>query len=115
MVRSYSTVVKADTSSLIGAAVLYWLSVGPVRGFAFYLGTATLFDLFSAYFVLRPGVLVLTRSRFGTSPKSLGIPIDDLEPQVQAKLTMATAAGSASPETSSAGSVSAGSTMTKDA
>ncbi len=63
MTHSYSTIVKADTSSLIGAAVLYWLSVGPVRGFAFYLGAATLLDLISAYFVLRPGVMALSRSR----------------------------------------------------
>ena len=35
---AYSTIVKADISSLIGAVVLYWLSIGPVRGFALYLG-----------------------------------------------------------------------------
>jgi preprotein translocase subunit SecD len=93
LTRSYSTVVKADTSSLIGAAVLYWLSVGPVRGFAFYLGTATLLDLFSHYFVLKPGVMALARSRFASTPKLLGIPIDDLEPEQQAKLTMATSSG----------------------
>ena len=89
LTRSYSTVVKADTSSLIGAAVLYWLSVGPVRGFAFYLGTATLLDLFSHYFVLKPGVMALARPA-SRSPKLLGIAIDDLEPELQAKLTMAT-------------------------
>ena len=89
MTRSYSTIVKADTSSLIGAAVLYWLSVGPVRGFAFYLGAATLLDLFSAYFVLRPGVMALSRSGRGSSPKSLGIPIDDLADPVREKLTAA--------------------------
>ncbi len=100
LTRSYSTVVKADTSSLIGAAVLYWLSVGPVRGFAFYLGTATLLDLFSHYFVLKPGVIALSRTHFASSPKSLGIPIDDLEPELQAKLTMASSpAVAATPST----------------
>jgi len=94
LTRSYSTVVKADTSSLIGAAVLYWLSVGPVRGFAFYLGTATLLDLFSHYFVLKPGVMSLARSRFASNPKLLGIAIDDLEPEMQAKLTLAPSPGS---------------------
>lgn len=95
LTRSYSTVVKADTSSLIGAAVLYWLSIGPVRGFAFYLGAATLLDLFSHYFVLKPGVMALARSRFASEPKLLGIAIDDLEPELQAKLTMATSSGTA--------------------
>ena len=54
---AYSTIVKADISSLIGALVLYWLSVGPVRGFALYLGIATVLDLVSAYFFLRPATV----------------------------------------------------------
>jgi preprotein translocase subunit SecD len=87
MTRSYSTIVKADTSSLIGAAVLYWLSVGPVRGFAFYLGAATLLDLFSAFFVLRPGVMALSRSGSGRAPARIGIPVDDLPEATQEKIT----------------------------
>jgi len=75
---AYATIVKADMSSLIGAGVLYWLSVGPVRGFAFYLGVATLLDLFSAYFFLRPGTVVLSRSSQGEHPNRFGIPVDDL-------------------------------------
>jgi len=86
MTRSYATIIKADTSSLIGAAVLYWLSVGPVRGFAFYLGAATLLDLLSTYFVLRPGVVSLARSGSGRHPKRLGIPIDDLADATQQKI-----------------------------
>lgn len=93
MTRSYSTVVKADTSSLIGAAVLYWLSIGPVRGFAFYLGAATLLDLFSAYFVLRPGVLSLANSPNGGHPRRLGIPIDDLPESTQEKVAVLQKAG----------------------
>ncbi len=77
---AYATIVKADMSSLIGAAVLYWLSIGPVRGFAFYLGVATILDLVSAYFFLRPGVAVLTRSSQGEHPTRFGIPMDDLQP-----------------------------------
>jgi len=75
---AYSTVVKADMSSLIGAVVLYWLSIGPVRGFAFYLGVATLLDLIAAYFYLRPAVLLMARSKQGSHPEKFGIPTDDL-------------------------------------
>jgi preprotein translocase subunit SecD len=75
---AYSTIVKADMSSLIGALVLYWLSVGPVRGFALYLGIATILDLVSAYFYLRPAVVLMARSKQGEHPKRLGIPVDDL-------------------------------------
>lgn len=73
---AYATIVKADVSSLIGAGVLYWLSVGPVRGFAFYLGVMTIFDLISAYVFLRPTSIVLARSKLADHPRWLGIPVD---------------------------------------
>lgn len=60
---AFSTIVKADLASLIGAAILYWLTVGPVRGFAFFLGLSTLLDLVAAYFFMRPVTLMLVKSR----------------------------------------------------
>lgn len=60
---AFSTIVKADLASLIGAAVLYWLTVGPVRGFALFLGISTLLDLVAAYFFMRPITLMLVKSR----------------------------------------------------
>ena len=75
---AYSTIVKADISSLIGALVLYWLSVGPVRGFALYLGIATMLDLVSAYFFLRPRRRAAGPVPQGEHPARLGIPVDDL-------------------------------------
>ena len=88
---AYSTILKADMSSLIGAGVLYWLSVGPVRGFAFYLGVATILDLVSAYFFLRPAALVLARSGQGEHPRRFGIPIDDLSASARRATTGDTA------------------------
>ena len=97
---AYATIVKADMSSLIGAGVLYWLSVGPVRGFAFYLGVATLLDLVSAFFFLRPGVVVLCRSSQGEHPKRFGIPMDDLpEPGGRTPASAPAPAGSSSAAT----------------
>ncbi|MEX0767290.1 MAG: MMPL family transporter, partial [Microthrixaceae bacterium] len=84
---AYSTIIKADVASLIGAGVLYWLSIGPVRGFAFYLGVATMLDLLVAYFFLRPAVAVLARSKFGEYPKRFGIPVDDLEGYTDGRIT----------------------------
>ena len=60
---AFSTIVKADLASLIGAAILYWLTVGPVRGFAFFLGLSTLLDLVAAYFFMRPVTLMLVKSK----------------------------------------------------
>ncbi len=73
---AYGTIVKADVSSLIGAVILYFLSVGPVRGFAFYLGLSTLLDLIFAYFFVRPGVAALGQSRLVNRPWLFGIPTD---------------------------------------
>ncbi|MFN0092156.1 MAG: protein translocase subunit SecD [Acidimicrobiales bacterium] len=58
---AYRTIVKADVASLIGAFLLYVLTVGPVRGFAFYLGLATALDLVASWFFLRPMVAYLGR------------------------------------------------------
>ena len=55
-VTAFSTIVKADVASLIAAGLLWWLTVGPVRGFAFYLGLSTLLDLSTSWSYMRPVV-----------------------------------------------------------
>jgi preprotein translocase subunit SecD len=59
--KSFRTILAADLVSLIGAAVLYALAVGSVRGFAFFLGLATLLDLGVSYFFMHPLVVLLAR------------------------------------------------------
>jgi preprotein translocase subunit SecD len=72
---AFSTIVKADVASLIGAGILYWLTVGPVRGFALFLGLATLLDLVSSYFFMRPLALILVKSkRLQDRPRLFGMP-----------------------------------------
>ncbi|HZN12978.1 MAG TPA: protein translocase subunit SecD [Acidimicrobiales bacterium] len=71
--RAWRTILAADISSLIGAALLYWLTVGPVRGFAFFLGLSTVIDLVTAYFFKRPVVAFLGRSRFFTEARWFGV------------------------------------------
>ncbi|MFN8037883.1 MAG: protein translocase subunit SecD [Acidimicrobiales bacterium] len=72
---AFSTIIKADGTSAIGAFLLYWLSVGPVRGFAFYLGISTILDLFASYFYMRPVVSLVGRSKSCEEhPKRYGLP-----------------------------------------
>lgn len=80
---AYSTILKADASSLIGATILYLLSVGPVRGFALYLGLSTLIDLVMSYFFVRPATSVIAKSKLGDHPRLFGLPAagTDVEPQ----------------------------------
>lgn len=68
-----STIVKANVASIIGAAILYWLAIGPVRGFAFYLGAMSVLDLIMLYLFVYPATAVLARSRQGQHLARLGL------------------------------------------
>ena len=58
---TWRTVVAADTVSFLCAAVLWFLTVGSVRGFAFFLGISALTDLFITFFFTRSAVLLFAR------------------------------------------------------
>lgn len=78
---AYSTIVKADVASLIAAVVLYFLTVGQVKGFALFLGLATVLDLVATYFFMGPAIRVLARrSGLYTKPSRFGIPVPEGAP-----------------------------------
>jgi len=90
--EAFSTIVKADVSTLIGAALIYWISIGAVRGFALFLGLATVLDLFVAYFFMRPVCLAASRREWLTTrPRLLGIPLDLVHPEPASAREQATA------------------------
>ncbi len=69
-----STIIKADTVSLIGAGLLYFLTVGAVKGFAFYLGLATLLDLAASVWFMRPALAWLARlPAVQANPRLIGL------------------------------------------
>jgi preprotein translocase subunit SecD len=70
---SWRTILNGNLASLIGALVLFWLSVGSVRGFAFFLALSTIIDLIVAYFFTRPVMLLLARSGKVGTRKVFGI------------------------------------------
>ena len=70
---AWRTIIAADTVSLLGALILWWLTVGSVRGFAFFLGLSTLSDMVVSYFFTRPAVLLLARTRFMNKGRVLGV------------------------------------------
>ena len=81
-IRARRTLLAADFVSLLGAVVLYVLSIGSVRGFAFALGLTTVIDVIVAFTFTRPIVAILATTRFfqsghplsGVDPRRLGIP-----------------------------------------
>ena len=72
---AWHTIVVADLVSLLGALVLWYLSVGSVRNFAFFLGLSTLCDLVVSYFFTRPAVLLLARTSWMAKRKVMGIEV----------------------------------------
>jgi preprotein translocase subunit SecD len=80
-VRARRTILAADFVTGLSAVVLYFLSIGSVRGFAFTLGLTTLIDVGVAFMFTRPIVGLLAKKPFfsggaklsGVNARSLGI------------------------------------------
>ncbi|MDA8367408.1 MAG: protein translocase subunit SecD [Actinomycetota bacterium] len=70
---AFRTVLAADAVSFLGAAILYFISIGPVRGFALFLGISTLLDVIVTYFFTRPFVVLLGRHGGATEARRLGV------------------------------------------
>ena len=62
--RAFQTILTADFVSFTGAILLWFLAIGPVKGFALAVGLATVVDVVVAYFFTRPAVAMLSESRF---------------------------------------------------
>jgi preprotein translocase subunit SecD len=59
--KARRTIISADSVSLLAAVILYVVSIGDVRGFAFTLGLSTVSDLFIVFFFTKPLLTVLAR------------------------------------------------------
>jgi len=70
---AFRTIIAADTVSFAAAAILYILAIGSVKGFAFTLGMATIFDVFISYFFTRPMTALLSQWRVFGSPAAIGV------------------------------------------
>ena len=62
--RARRTILAADFVSFLAAVVLYVLSVGSVRGFAFTLGLTTLVDIVVVFMFTKPMLTILARTKF---------------------------------------------------
>jgi protein-export membrane protein SecD len=71
--RAWRTIVAADIVTITAAAVLYFLAIGSVRGFALTLGLSTFLDMFVVYFFKRPTVFLIARSRWLSELRGMGL------------------------------------------
>ncbi|GAB2550432.1 protein translocase subunit SecD [Brachybacterium huguangmaarense] len=74
--RARRTIVASDAVNVIAATVLYLLSTGSVRGFAFTLGLTTILDLVIVFLFTHPMLQALARTRFFGK----GHPLSGLDP-----------------------------------
>lgn len=72
--RAKRTILVADGVSLLAAVVLYLLSIGSVRGFAFTLGLSTILDVLLVFTFTYPVVTLLVRTKlFGSGKPWTGL------------------------------------------
>jgi preprotein translocase subunit SecD len=74
--RARRTILVSDTVSFIAAVLLYYFSIGEVKGFAFTLGLTTMIDIAVVFGFTKPMVTLLARTRFYGS----GRPLSGLDP-----------------------------------
>ncbi|WP_206025265.1 protein translocase subunit SecD [Micromonospora zingiberis] len=72
-VRARRTIISANAITILSAVVLYVVSVGTVKGFAFALGLATVLDLVVVFLFRHPMMTMLARSRAFLSPRVSGL------------------------------------------
>jgi preprotein translocase subunit SecD len=71
-VRARRTIINADAVSMLAAVVLYVVSIGDVRGFAFTLGLSTMLDLVVVFFFTRPIISLLSRTQWFSRSRLTG-------------------------------------------
>lgn len=69
---AFRTIIAADFTSLIGAGVLYFLTIGSVRGFALFLLISTSLDLLVAWAFTRPIVTLIAERQMKRQGLSSG-------------------------------------------
>jgi preprotein translocase subunit SecD len=73
MAHAFKTILVADFVTGAAAVILFFLAVGPVKGFALTLGLATIIDVLVAFFFTRSAVNLLGRSRTFTEGRFIGM------------------------------------------
>ncbi|SCF05840.1 preprotein translocase subunit SecD [Micromonospora chaiyaphumensis] len=72
-IRARRTIISANAITLMSAVVLYIVSVGTVKGFAFALGLATVLDLVVVFLFRHPIMTMFARTRAFLSPRVSGL------------------------------------------
>jgi preprotein translocase subunit SecD len=74
--RARRTILVSDTVSFLASALLWFFSIGDVKGFAFTLGLTTVIDVVVVFLFTKPTVTLLARTSFF----GRGHPLSGLDP-----------------------------------
>jgi preprotein translocase subunit SecD len=74
--RARRTILVSDTVSFLAAVLLYYFSIGEVKGFAYTLGLTTIIDVVVVFLFTKPMVTLLAGTRFFGN----GHPLSGLDP-----------------------------------
>ena len=74
--RARRTILVSDTVSFIAAVLLYYFSIGEVKGFAYTLGLTTIIDVIVVFLFTKPMVTLLAQTKFYGN----GHPLSGLDP-----------------------------------
>jgi len=70
--RAFTTIFDSNITTIIAAAVLFFLGTGTIRGFAITLGLGTLLSMFTAITLTRFMLKLMIESKIFTSPGAYG-------------------------------------------
>jgi preprotein translocase subunit SecD len=71
--RARRTIISANTITIMAAVVLYIVSIGAVKGFAFALGLATILDLLVVFLFRHPIMTMFANTKAFMSPRVSGL------------------------------------------
>jgi preprotein translocase subunit SecD len=71
--NAFRAILDSNVTTLIAAAVLYFLGTGPIRGFAVTLSIGILVSMFTAIFFTRFVLHLVAKSRLVINPKAYGV------------------------------------------
>lgn len=71
--NAFRAILDSNVTTLIAAAVLYFLGTGPIRGFAVTLSIGILVSMFTAITFTRFVLHLVARSRLVVNPKAYGV------------------------------------------
>ncbi len=72
-VRARKTIISGNAVTFLAAAVLYFLAIGQVKGFAFTLGLTTILDLVVVFLVTWPLIYLASKSVLLAKPRYNGL------------------------------------------